>query len=375
MIDNKTLEQSAVDKKELSTNIIDIAQGCGCSLDGASLASDITNQFPLVTRLLQTPASARMRQAFDTNHVEYLDTNKWELKLPTTLWTNPPKNTGEDCCFESFDFNKCCGSVPMNIVCLKSCDTAMDRLVKRDLRFGKNVEGLASSGESAKAIERRIDKASLAWYTGNMAILGQDDVYTDTLKPFHGLLQVMNSPAVMKFYCYDILSVFEDVGCRLSFLSGNYFIAVNPITYRTIANAVRRGQDGELPRGWTAEPLSYNGIPFVQDSHLLVDFTARTGEAWVIDANTTGLFLATDLFIADSFIDESGVDTTNDSCGAKCTYYYNYGAAFNTDARKLAAIVDIPIDSACFNAMGDLQGLINPNTLIPNGRIDSTVSA
>lgn len=371
------LEKSAVDMKNLSTNYIDVATGCDCAFDTATAVSDIQNRFPLVTKLLSTRASSIMRGRFNLNHVDYVDTNKWELKLPTSVWTTEPKNTGTDCCWESFDFDKCCGTVPLNILCLKDCDTMMDTLVKRDVKMtnDQSLAGIANSGETAKAVETRIAKLSFAWYQAYTAILGLDDTYTDILKPFHGLLSVMENPAVMKFYCTDILSTFEELGCRLDFLGGgNYFIAVNPIVYRSIDKAVFKGQDGEYPAGWTKSPLAFHGIPFIQDSTMLVDFTANTGEAWIIDGDTTGLFMGTDLFVGEDYIKRSGIDTSSDKCGSECTYYFNYGAAFNTDARKLSMIVDIPIDSACINSLGDVQGLINPTTLIPNGQLGGTTS-
>ena len=375
-IEKAVLEQNAVEMKDLSTNYFDVATGCDCMFDDAVAKAELMNQFPLVTKLLSTRASQIIRGRFNRNYVNQLDTSTWELKLPTQVWTEPPKNTGEECCWQSFDFAKCCGTVPMNLLCLKECGSVFDELVKRDVKVTdrQSLPGIANAGETQEAVERRIAKLSFAFFQAYTAILGLDNTYTDILKPFHGLLSVMENPAVMHMYCVDILSTFESLGCRIDALSGtntNFFIATHPVTYRAISNAVFKGQDGDYPRGWSNNPLTFHGIPFVQDVHFPVDITNGTGEAWLIDGNTTGLFMASDLFVGNDFIKGSGVDTSVDGCGTECTYYYNYGAAFGMDANKLAVIADIPLDTACVNALGGLEGFINPTTLIPNGAVDS----
>lgn len=368
-INTAALEERAVDMKQLSTNYFDIATGCDCAFDNATAMNELINNFPIVTRLLSTQASRVMRGKFNMNYVEQTDTSKWNLKLPTTVWTEPPKNTGTECCWQPYDFAKCCGEVPMNILCLKHCDTVFDELVKRDVRITErqSLDQIANSGETAQTVERRIDKLSFAFFQAYTAILGLDNTYTDILKPFHGLLSVMENPAVLKLYSVDILSDFDKLGCRLDVMGGeaDYFFATDPITLRTIDRAVTKGQDGEYPAGWTKNPLTFHGVPFVADRTFPVDLVNGTGEVWMIDGRTTGLFMATDLFVGDDFVKESGVDTSSDSCGAECRYYYNYGAAFNTDANKLAQIIDIRLDGACTNVLAGLENLANPTTLIP----------
>lgn len=376
-INTQALESRAVDMKNLSTNYIDVATGaCDCAFDDAVAKNELINTFPLVSRLLATQASRVMRGRFDLNHVTQTDISKWTLRLPTMVWTTAPKNTGEDCCFESYDFDKCCGEVPLNILCLKDCNSTLDEFIKRDVKVTNRqaLDGIANAGESAKAVETRIAKLSFAFFQAYTALLGLENTYTDVTKPFHSLLSVMENEAVTKLYCTDILSTFDQWGCRADFLGAgaDYFIAVNPITYRSIDRAVFKGQDGEYPSGWTKNPLTFHGVPFVADFHVPVDMTTGTGEAWIVDGRTTGLFMATDLFVGNEYIKESGIDTSVDSCGASCTYYFNYGAAFNTDASKLAMIVDIPLDTACLNVLGDLGGLITPNTLIPGGDVETT---
>lgn len=374
-ISTKSLEREAVDFNELSSNFIDIATGCDCPMDDSTPKAAMENNFPLASWLLGTPMSRVIRNRFDMEHVSQTDSG-WSLKIPGTFWTEIPAAQAQtECCWIPLNFDKCCSEVPMNLLCLKDCDSVFNNLVKRDLRVTSRnaMSGISNAGENAETVERRIARLSFMFFQAHTAILGMDNTYTNILKPFHGLMQVLENPAIQSLYAYDILGVFDELGCRLDVLGGlgNYVIAVNPLIYSSIDAAVVRGQYGEYPSGWDKRDgrLYFRGIRFLEDKLVPVDMSTGTGEAWVLDANSVGLFMATNLMVGDDFIKESGVDTSEDSCGAECTYYYNYGAAFGNNANRLAKIVGIPINSACASVLGDLEGLITPQTLIPNGMV------
>lgn len=364
------LDKASVDMKTLSSNFSDIASGCDCPIDGATLTSEIQNRFPLVTWLLGTEMSATARRRFNLQYVAK-DENVWKMKVPGNVWTALPTNSNEECCWHPFDFAKCCGDVPLHLLCLKDCDSIMDSLVMRDINITAKeaLAGISNKGEKLATVEKRIARMSLAFYTAYTAILGMDTVYTNILKPFHGLLAVMENPAIISISGANILAGFKQLGCRLAVLgTANHVIAVNPLIYRSIESVVTPGQNGELPAGWTKTngELRYMGIRFIQDKLVPVDMEAGTGEAWVLAGDSVGLFLASDILVTDNFIKE-GFSFDNDACGTECTYYYNYGSAFGNNSNRLARIVNIPIQNECTDVLSDIAGMIHPETLIPNG--------
>ena len=370
------LEQFAVGYENLSSDYIDIATTCECPMDDSTPRNAMENNYPLATWLLSTPMSRMMRRRFSLDHVRQTETG-WEMDIPGTFWTGSPEDTGEECCWVPLKFDKCCSQSPLNILCLKACDSVFNKLVKRDLKVTSRsaMEGIARQGESVDAVERRIEKLSFAFFQAETAILGMDNTYANPLKPFHGLMQVMENPAIQTLYAYDTLGAFDELGCRLDVLGylGDYVIAVNPLILNSIKKAVRKGQNGEYPDGWEKEGdvVRFKGIRFLEDKRVPVDLVSMTGEAWLLDGNSVGLFMASNFMVTDAYIFDSDIDTSVDKCGSRCRYYYNYGGAFGNNANRLAKIVGIPVNSACTNVLGDLQSIIVPNTLIPAGVMEA----
>lgn len=373
-VEIKDLEKVSVDKTKLESNIGDIVSDCQ-GIEGFDLASELNNRFPLVTRLLRTAASNEVRRR-RINRMRYMhkgtvdDEEKWLLEVPGMIWSEPPVSTAEECCWVPFDFAKCAGNVPINLLCLKDCQNVLDSFIYDDLRFGQgeSIQGIANTGESLATVNKRIDRMSMAFLTAQNVILGTDDTYTDTLKPFHGLIQVLSNPAVANYDGTNVLSAFDQIGCRLAMLGGSQFFATNPIVYRTLEKLVVPDINGRYPGDWTKRNgrLQFMGREFIEDKIVPVDTSASTGEVWVLDDETVGLFLATDLAPTDKYIKTSGLQTEEaPTCGSECTYMYNYGAAFGTNANTIATITDIPIYSACTDTIADLGSLVNPNTLVP----------
>lgn len=367
----RNLEAASVDMKTLATNLPEVA--VDCSGAGIDLRNEIVNRFPLVEWLLGTSLTREVNAARRANglcHTHKDENGKWVMEVPRSLWSELPTSTAQECCWVPFDFAKCGGNVPLNLLCLKDCDNIMDDLMGRVVTANETINGLQTAGETLNEVKRRVARLSMAFLTAYNVILGMDDTYTDILKPFHGLLQVMENPAVVKVYGSNVLSAFDSVGCRLNILGGTgYAFGVNPIVYESIREYIRPGQFGELPAGWEIRngEILFKGIRFIQDRLVPVDLEAGTGEAWVLSGEAVGLFLATDLMPRDAFIRESGhqAGTPAEGCGNDCTYYYNIGATMNNNANKIMNIVDIPLSGACTAAVGDLGGLILPKTLVP----------
>lgn len=368
----KPLEEIAVDKRLLATNFTDVIPDC-CGAD-VDPVTELQNKHPLYTWLVATELSRRVRGSINgANGNCFLQKGEdgYVIKVPGTFWSLEPTDSSEECCWPPFDFAKCAGEVPVNRLCLKDCDSIDDELLGNFLRVNGNYGGLTRSGENYTQTKKRIAKLSMAFLTAYNVMYGMDDYTTSVLKPFHGVFQVMSNPAVVAITGANILSAFDTLACRLALLGdlSGYVIAVNPVIYNTLLTVIRLSQYGQYPAGWTrsGDTISFHGMRFIVDKFVPVDLEAGTGEAWILTGDAIGLWMATDLLVADAFIKESGHQEQSlaDGCGSSCTYYYNFGAAFNNNANRLARIVHIPISAHCAEAAADLSGLVNPITLIP----------
>lgn len=369
-MDLKTLESVAVDIK-LATNLPDMPDCTGAGLDPKTA---IINQFPLVTWLLGTSLTQRTRSRLLEDKAHCLlhknTDGQWVIEVPRGLWSlTPEASETPECCWQPMDFAKCAGAVPLNLLCLKDCENIMDDLIGRTLRFGEDVEGLASANETRNDVKRSVARLSMAFYTAVTAIQGHDTTYTNILKPFHGLMQVMENPAIATINGTNILSAFDQAYCRLQLLDGVVAFALNPVMYASLLSVIVPGQNGQYPDGWTrnGDELTFHGMRFIRDRLVPVDIANGTGEIWGLNGDAVGLYLATDLMPGEEYIRVSGhqEQSLENGCGQDCTYYYNLGTALANNANKLLRIVDVPITGACSAVIGNLAGLVNPTTLIP----------
>ena len=364
------LNRVSVDMAKLSTNFIDIVSDCN-GAEGFTARNVLNDKYPLTTWLLNT-AYARLMRARSTDPQNFArgEDTEWEMKVPGTVYTLEPANSGNECCWAMPDFAKCAADVPLYLLCLKDCDTVMSNLLYSQMEMTRKtiIEGLAQEGETAEQTNERIRRLWMAFYTAHTAVLGTSETSDNIVKPFHGLVEVLENPAVAKIYGGSILAAFDSLGCRLAVLGGDdYVIAVNPLIYESILSVVVPGQNGLLPAGWTrdGDTVKFRGIGFIQDRLVPVDMTTGTGEAWLLDGASVGLFLGSNIMPEGKFIVRDDFTHSEENCGEKCTYYYNYGAVANNNANRLAVITDIPVSAVCTTALAGLSGLINENTLIP----------
>ncbi len=370
------LEEVAVDIRHLATNFTDVVPDCTGM--GADPRTELQNENPLYFWLLNTPLSRRVRGMI--NDVERgacifhkdATTGKYVIEIPQSFWSLPAQSTADECCWVPFDFAKCGSNVPVERLCLKDCDNLDDIILGRVQKLNRSYGEFGRRGENYVSVKERIAKLSMAWLTANNAILGTDGNFTDILKPFHGLLQVMLNPAINVIDGTDILSAFDSMWCRLKILGySDVVFATNPIIYESISSVIQLGQNNRYPIGWTkdGDSIRFHGIRFIQDKKVPVDLTASTGEVWVLSGDAVGLWMVADLVNPIKRPSHDGGQFTEasyaDGCGRECKWWYNYGAAFNNNANKLMNIINIPISANCVSAAGDLGNLIQPNTLVP----------
>ena len=365
------LMRQAVEVQELASNFVDIISDCQ-SLEDFTLRNALQDRYPLAVWLMETRFSNILRdmesdpQRF---HKGGEDNTQWVMDVPGTVYTLAPANSGDDCCWTIPDFAKCAGSVPMSFVCLKDCDNIFDSLVYDKLRINAKaaLERFAREGETINQVENRIRHLWMAFYTMHTAILGTMQTSDNIVKPFHGLLEVLQNDAVVSISGANILAAFDSIACRLAVLGGDDWVfAVNPLIYRSIKAVIKRDERGEYPDGWSVDAngrLRFEGIGFIDDKLVPVDMEAMTGDIWLIDGSATGLYLAYDLgreAERDTFTEE----TKANGCGTECHFLYNFGTVANNNANRVMVISGVPVSSAC-TEIADLAELINPTTLVP----------
>lgn len=368
----KMLDNRAVDVQKLASNFIDIISDCE-SLEDFSLRNELQNRYPLATWLAGTPFSRILRQR-STNpqlfHHGGENEAQWVMEVPGSVWTLEPVNSGEDCCWTLPDFAKCSSNVPLNFVCLKDCDNIFDAMVYERLRIDQKarLEGFAREGETLEQVENRIRHLWMAFYTFHTVILGTSNTSDNIVKPFHGLLEVLQNSAVVSISGANLLAAFDSIACRLAVLGGNGWVfAVNPLIYRSIAEVVVPDERGNLPANWSKDAngrLRFMGIGFIDDKLVPVDMTNMTGDIWLIDGEATGMFLGYAVGNEKEIRNDFTEQTLENGCGQLCTYLYNYGTVANNNANRVMVISGVAVSSAC-TEIADLASLINPTTLVP----------
>jgi len=375
MINENIIKNSSVDMglvQKLSTNFIDIISDCE-GLDDFSLRNALQDRYPLAYWLMQTSFASEMRRRSTNPQIFHRSSKEgvaWEMDIPGAVWTLEPSNQGTDCCWTLPDFAKCSGSVPLYMLCLKDCDNIFDRMVFDRLRINDRTDlaGIARSGETLEEVNERIRKLWFTFYLMHTAILGTSDTSDNIVKPFHGLLEVLQNEAVISLAGANPLAAFESLACRLAVLEGreNFVLATHPLIYESLDEMIVPDERGQLPRGWArgADGLTYKGMRFIQDKLVPVDLANGTGDIYVLAGDSVGAFFAFDMATPYEIRDDYTEQTLADGCGQMCTYLYNYGTVASNNANRVAVISGVPISSAC-TEIYDLAGLINPKTLIP----------
>ena len=368
----KMLDNRAVDVQKLASNFIDIISDCE-GLEDFSLRNELQNRYPLATWLSGTPFSRMMRQRSTNPQLFHHGVGEgaadWVMEVPGTVYTLAPANSGSDCCWTIPDFAKCALEVPLNFVCLKDCDSIFDSMVYERLRINQRarLEGFAREGETLEQVENRIRHLWMAFYTMHTVILGTSNTSDNIVKPFHGLLEVMQNDAVISVSGANLLAAFDSIGCRLDVLGGsNWVFALNPLMYRSLEDVVVPDVNGNLPSGWTRVNgrLRFHGIGFIDDKLIPVDMQNMKGDIWLIDGDSTGMFLGYSIGNEKEISNDFTEQTLENGCGQMCHYLYNYGTVANNNANRVMVISGVPVSSAC-TEIADLAALINPTTLVP----------
>lgn len=378
--DTRVLMNNSVDIEKVIdlSNIGEI--GMSPDFSQNQLANDLQNSFPLFNWLMNTKASKRIQSTYNNGNAMITRDENQELNivLPFEVGTTLPTDTTNECCWTPLELAKCGSKVPLKLLCLKDCEKLLENFVWGKKKFGRNdLTGyFAHEGETVKEARERMAKMSMAYFTAINVINGTSTTGTQVLKPFHGLLEVVEDKAVIKILGTNILAAFDSLACRLSVTGGttneyDIVYAVHPLVYQAINDVIVPGKfNGELPANWTRDTngrLRFLGHAFIEDKLVPVDVTKGVGDVWVLDGGSVGAMLGTGLVPDEKFIRRTFAEANKEAgCGTECTFYYNYGTAFHLNPNRLAVITNVPLSANCLGTTLDgLDSLIKPQTIVP----------
>lgn len=343
------------------------------------LVNKLQTEFPLVNWLLNTQASKEQKARFSRDLLDKDENGKWKLKYPYNVWTTPPTDTTGECCWVPFELDASGGTVPIYLLCLKYCEQLLDGFMKDLRKFGSNdlTNYFQREGETVAQAQERMNRISMAFFTAHNVILGTEDTQTPTLKPFHGLVQVLEDKSVLKISGAQIIPAFDSLWCRMVVQDNDDFVFwAHPLTIEAIKREVVPGKDGKLPEGWSrsGENIFFHGHGFYADKDVSLDETAGTGEVWMLSPQAVGAWMITSLVPGEKYIRETFThnDRPADGCAGGCKYYYNAGTVWCSDPNKLAVITDVPIGANCLGSvLNGLDGLVIPTTLVPPTEVEA----
>lgn len=342
-----------------------------------SLVTRMQTEFPLVNWILNTESARAMQAKYNSGNAPILPKDEnglYKIQMPFSVWTTPPEDTTGECCWVPMGLDVSGGTVPIYMVCLKYCQQILDEFISKHRRFGSNdlINAFQREGETVSQAQERMNRLSMAWFTAHTIVLGTPDTTTPVLKPFHGLMSVMEQKDVLKLAGAQILAAFDSLKCRMVQLEQNDFtFFAHPLTIEAIKGELVEGKNGKLPEGWRKSDngdIWFNGHAFIGDKMIPIDLTAGTGEVWMLDGKTCGGFMATTLSPSDEFVRETFDDNNKpaDGCAGGCKYYYNYGTTWCSNPNTIAVITDIPLSANCTGGiLNGLDNIIIPNTIVP----------
>lgn len=329
---------------------------------------------PMVASMLESISESAIA-TFVKNNV-----GKWVTE--TYTWGTSDPDDGNGCCFTPFEIQACADSAQIFSLCLKDCETTLDKMMNSQLKYKSNdlLNYFQRAGMTYEASLQYIAWFSFAFRTQRVIAQGLVDYQGPGLRPFHGIAEVMSHPAVTPIQSADILGAFAQAGCIIDVLnqgvSTNYAIFVHPVGITAIEAVVTEGKNGKLPAGWSKGDfgtfhggkvtLKYKGIPIVPDMYVPKDLVVNnTFEAYIIDLSVTKVSMVyKDLMIPASAIRKGTTLEPDSDCNfVACDIYENAGVAHSANYARNILLTGMPIGATCsagvFNRiMGAIDGTV-----------------
>lgn len=328
----------------------------------------VSSQYGFLTALMQ---SAATQSIFTTEngrrkykHVDYdCDDNGKRVLVGKSIWTELPEDIGTACCHTKPDVNGELMYASPAQLCLKDCYDNMTEHWRRMTR--QNISLFGGVGSEAEYWAEL--RAWFVFFQARDIMYGKVGVTGNNIPSFPGVLDMMDK-ATVTFSGTDIIGAFEQIGCRIGLLRGNYVFGAHPILIDSIKKAVRRGgvyYEGFAMNGNT---LTYNGFPFVEDINIPLNIETGTGQIWAADLNKNGVFLEYNMSQPEQQTIDQYQDSQSGQCFSTCNFLKNYGFAFTKDYNSLFRITDVPLNGACLGeqTLLGLGQLIQPDTLVPD---------
>lgn len=346
------------------------------------IAKDYSKALPSLGDFnITSPMVASMLESIaESSIATFVKNNKGKWVTETYTWGTTDPDDGQGCCFTPFEIQACADSAKIFSLCLKDCETTLDKMMNSALKYKSNdlLNYFQRAGMTYEASLQYIAWFSFAFRTQRVIAQGLVNYQGKGLRPFHGIAEVMSHPAVTPIQSGDILGAFAQAGCILDVLnqgtSTNYAIFVHPVGHTAISDVVVEGKNGKLPAGWergnfgsfhgTPVTLKFKGIPIVKDIYVPKDLEVNnTFEAYIIDLSVTKVSMVyKDLLIpADKIRRGTTLEPDSDCNFVACDIYENAGVAHSANYARNILLTGMPLSANCSagvytRIMGALDG-------------------
>jgi len=306
------------------------------------------------TRALYKPTMVDVVPQFKQVREYTDDTGKLVRKIVVggRIWTEVPEVSDDACCWTTPGMAGCLTTTDLNYLCIKDCKDIIES-VWEDMTSRGPADATAPFGGSNETQERRNQVLTwFKWFVYRNMVLGTPDVSGNNLKPFHGLLEFMESDYVLSINGASLLAAMEQVRCQLKHLQGNWVIGAHPLVADDVQQAV------------TASGLN---IRVLRQDFLPVDPETGKTELVLVSLESMGAILSHR--IDNPMYRHQIIPSTDPTqgCMVECDTYGLMGGLFLRDFNGLIKITDVDLTGSCGpNAFYGMQGQINPETLMPD---------
>lgn len=362
----ETLQKDAVSYASVE-NTVAVFGGCN-SADVRTFNEMMETEFPLAMWLMNTPYARTLRNRINSDLKNiFMDGNKIKVNIPGEAYSIPRTQGADECCWVPDDLAKCGGTAEIKTLCLKDSENIGQSLIFNNIRLNDST---ITVEEERKLIALR----SLALHTAITVVQGTLGAFTDLTKPFQGLAEVLQNPAITSIDASAcILGAFDIVACRLAVVGGheNSVFWMHPLTLNAVKAELKKDINGNLPAGWSITDqgnVFFEGVPLRADKFMMYDFQNSTGTIVLLNGNNIGAVLGAtsdaDYGEGSRFVRNSYGYSAN-GCGADTVYYFNYGTVALNNANKALLISNVATSANCVQAVQDLQDVLATQTIVP----------
>jgi len=276
-------------------------------------------------------------------------------------YTTLPEDTGGACCYRpSLEMEAKQYLAKPARICMERCytedelDTLKDRKV---LPIDANPLALTGTNWYERDIQEFSNLATM--FLERTVALGQKDISAPLLRPFPGLLDVINKESTITLDGSNLLSTIKTIDCTDSFVQGDWLVLGNAIGIKAFNQAMATFSEkaGYTP-GFKYQTQEFKSAIFSLES--------MTTELWILDLNKVGLILdgAPTFNLNELTARETYSDS--DPCYQVCVQFKRRGFVFSTGLNSVFRVQNVGVGVDCASVIGRFAPLANQFTLIPS---------